>query len=97
MDNCQIEAIISLPQFTFSHFGAGVKSSLVFLRRKGKEEILGDYPIFMAIADYIGYDASGRTTQKDDLPLILDEYKNFKNNPSTYKGKSHDNSNDLFE
>ena len=40
MERCEILAVISLPQFAFSHYGAGVKSSLLFLRRKGTDEIL---------------------------------------------------------
>ena len=34
MERTQILAVVSLPQFAFSHFGAGVKSSLVFIRKK---------------------------------------------------------------
>jgi type I restriction enzyme M protein len=74
MENTQILAVVSLPQTAFSHFGAGVKSSLVFLRRKKDEEDLGDYKIFMAIADYIGYDATGRDIPQNDLPEILEHY-----------------------
>jgi len=85
MDKCQIEAIVSLPQFAFSHFGAGVKSSLVFLRRKGDNENLGNYPIFMAIAEHIGYDATGRKDPKNDLTEIQQEYKNFVKNPNNFK------------
>ena len=85
MDKCQIEAIVSLPQFAFAHFGAGVKSSLVFLRRKSENEKLGNYPIFMAIADHIGYDATGRKDPKNDLVDIYEEYKSFVKSPSSYK------------
>ena len=78
MEHCQILAVISLPQTAFSHYGAGVKSSLLFARRKGKNEKLGNYPIFMAIADFIGYDATGRETpDKNDLPEILKAYREF--------------------
>ncbi len=87
MDKCQIEAIVSLPQFAFSHFGAGVKSSLVFLRRKSENEKLSNYPIFMAIADHIGYDATGRKDPKNDLLEIHEEYKRFAINPNSFKGK----------
>ena len=85
MDKCQIEAIVSLPQFAFAHFGARVKSSLVFLRRKSENEKLGNYPIFMAIADHIGYDATGRKDPKNDLVDIYEEYKSFVKSPSSYK------------
>ena len=36
-----------------------------------------NYPIFMAIADYIGYDATGREIEKDNLPKILNNYRKF--------------------
>jgi type I restriction enzyme M protein len=77
MQHIQILAVVSLPQTSFTHFGAGVKSSLVFMRRKGEGEELGDYPIFMAIADYIGYDATGRDIPQNDLPEILERYLKF--------------------
>lgn len=77
MDYTQILAVVSLPQTAFTHFGAGVKSSLVFLRRKSRDEILDNYPIFMAIADYIGYDATGRDISQNDLPEILKSYRKF--------------------
>ncbi len=86
MARCQILAVVSLPQFAFSHYGAGVKSSLVFLRRKDENETLADYPIFMAIADRIGYDATGREDSQNDLKAILDEYQVFKRTPESYKG-----------
>lgn len=78
MERAQILAAISLPQFTFTHFGAGVKSSLVFVRKKGETEELGRYKIFMAIAEHIGYDATGKKDAKNDLNEIYEEYKKFK-------------------
>lgn len=86
MERCQTLAIVSLPPFAFSHFGAGVKSSLVFLRRKGEKEKFGNYPIFMSIAEHIGYDATGRADPINDLDKIYEEYKNFLKNPKNYEG-----------
>ncbi|VVB66063.1 N-6 DNA Methylase [Candidatus Gugararchaeum adminiculabundum] len=86
MEKAQILAVVSLPQFAFSHFGAGVKSSLVFVRKKENKEKTGDYPIFMAIAEHIGYDATGRKDQTNDLNTIYDEYQKFRENPKNYKG-----------
>jgi len=86
MERCQILAVVSLPQFAFTHFGAGVKASLVFLRRKRKNEELGKYPIFMAIAEHIGYDATGRKDLQNDLDTIVDEYQKFLDNPDGYEG-----------
>lgn len=149
-EHFRIMAVISLPQFTFSHYGAGVKSSIVILKKISmeetskiqekkaeyleevydeyagqlkeledtkkalskektlnkeakkeqsdrlneqikelKEDILEEaqakfrrnkkfhYPIFMAIAEHIGFDATGRETKKDDLPQIVEDYKAF--------------------
>ena len=87
MERCQILGIVSLPQFAFAHFGAGVKSSLVFLKRRAEKEKIADYPIFMAIAEHIGYDATGRTDPKNDFDLIFEEYNKFLKNPNDYGGK----------
>ena len=87
MERCELLAVISLPQFAFSHYGAGVKSSLVFLRRKGKDEVLEDYSIFMAMADRIGYDATGREDSVNDLlDTIYPEYLKFKADRNNYEG-----------
>jgi len=59
----QLLAVVSLPQFAFSHYDAGVKASIVFIRRlKDRENVSDDEPIFMALAENIGYDATGRKT-----------------------------------
>ena len=59
----QLLAVVSLPQFAFQHYDAGVKASIVFLRRlKEDETVPDDEPIFMALAENIGYDAAGRKT-----------------------------------
>ena len=59
----QLLGVVSLPQFAFSHYDAGVKASIIFLRRLSDgETVPDDAPIFMALADNIGYDATGRKT-----------------------------------
>ena len=59
----QLLGVVSLPQFAFAHYDAGVKASIVFLRRlTAKETVADDSPIFMALAENIGYDAAGRKT-----------------------------------
>ena len=63
LDHFQLLAVVSLPQFAFSHYDASVEASIVFLRRLANGETISDgEPIFMALADNIGYDASGRKT-----------------------------------
>jgi type I restriction enzyme M protein len=59
----QLLAVVSLPQFAFAHYDAGVKASIVFMRRLNEGETIPDgVPIFMALAENIGYDAIGRKT-----------------------------------
>ena len=63
LNHFQLLAVVSLPQFAFSHYDAGVKASIVFLRRLADGESVPDnVPIFMALTDNIGYDAAGRKT-----------------------------------
>jgi type I restriction enzyme M protein len=63
MDHFQIMAVVSLPQFAFSHYDAGVKASMLFLRRRDDNEVAdNEEAIFMAQAENIGYDATGRDT-----------------------------------
>lgn len=84
MEKGQIMAVVSLPSFSFAHYGAGVKSSLIFIRKKGKSENTGNYPIFMAEAEHIGYDASGKEDKINDFKQIYTEYKRFLSNPDAY-------------
>jgi len=63
LSHFQILAVVSLPQFAFAYYDAGVKASIVFLRKLGDGEVVpNDQPIFMALAENIGYDATGRPT-----------------------------------
>ena len=45
--------------------------------QQAKQKELTDYPIFMAIADNIGYDATGKKTTINELDIIGEELKNF--------------------
>ena len=63
LEHFQPLVVVSLPQFAFQHYDAGVKASIVFLRRLDHgETVPDDEPIFMALADNIGYDGTGRST-----------------------------------
>lgn len=63
MERFQILGVVSLPQFAFQHYDAGVKASIIFLRKRGEDEQPDDdEAIFMAQAENIGYDATGRAT-----------------------------------
>ena len=81
LEHFQINAIVSLPQTTFTHFGAGVKASIVFLRRRADgEKLSDDEPIFMAETELIGYDATGHETE-NQLPEVVRQYRMFEKNP----------------
>lgn len=74
-ENTIIRAIVSMPREAFMPYGSGVKASLLFLEKKDIEGKLKQGKVFMAIAENIGYDATGRSTKKNDLPMILEVYK----------------------
>lgn len=68
LERFKVLAVVSLPQFAFAHFGAGVKSSVVFLEKRSTNvPASDDETIFMAIAENIGYDATGRTTYQVEV------------------------------
>jgi type I restriction enzyme M protein len=68
MKRFQILGVVSLPQFAFQHYDAGVKASIIFLRKRGDDEQPNDdEAIFMAQAENIGYGATGRQTFKTTL------------------------------
>lgn len=54
-----------------------VKGVILDAYTKQCQITLPDYPIFMAIADNIGYDATGRPTMANDLIMIGEELKKF--------------------
>ena len=54
-----------------------LKNLLTDEYQQAKQKTLTDYPIFMAIADNIGYDASGKKTAINELDIIGEELKKF--------------------
>src|SRR6185437_8930008 len=48
----------------------GVQASLLFLRKKTAREVagggVGDYPIFMAVAEFVGHDRRGKDIYRRD-------------------------------
>ncbi len=84
--NAILKAIISLPQETFTPYGSGVKTSILFLQKKDIEGILRQEKVFMAIVEHIGYDATGRKESINELGKVLEEYRKFEKDPENYKG-----------
>lgn len=73
----QVLALVSLPRHAFVPAGAGVKASLLFLRKwRDYDDRETDYPIFMAMTEHVGYDATDRQ-DINDLPKIAEEYRAF--------------------
>ena len=54
-----------------------LKTKLADDYQKTKQKELPDYPIFMAIAEEIGYDATGKKTAVNELDIIGQELKKF--------------------
>ncbi len=73
----KILAVVSLPPTTFIPAGSGVKTSLLFLEKIG-EPTADSYSIFMASAEHVGYDATGKP-DTNDFHEILSKYQQFKN------------------
>ena len=69
----EILAVIGLPHWVFFHTGCDVQGALLFLHRTDTPRV--DYPIFMDWAENVGYDSAGRKTDTNDLPAILERYK----------------------
>lgn len=77
LEKFQLLAVVSLPQYAFAHFGAGVKASILFVRKRAIDEIPNDHEaIFMASPELIGYDATGRKTASQ-FDEIINKYEKF--------------------
>lgn len=70
MRETNIKAVISLPNVTFKPYGAGPKTSILFLQKKKYAgEKKGN--ILMAEIKNIGYTISGKEETQKDIPMIL--------------------------
>ena len=84
LEKFQLLAVVSLPQCAFAHFGAGVKASVIFVRkRKPNENPDGNEAIFMASPELIGYDATGRKTDSK-LDEIVKKYEEFQKDATPF-------------
>lgn len=84
LEKFQLLAVVSLPQCAFAHFGAGVKASVIFVRKRNTDEIPDkNEAIFMAAPELIGYDATGRSTESQ-FDEILEKYEEFQNDATPF-------------
>lgn len=79
LDNCDIQAIVSLPRFLFAPY-TKEKTYIIFLRRKQKGQLnqWQEYPIWHFIVDNDGYansDKRYRTKWHDDLPELEEKFE----------------------
>ena len=85
LEKTKIIAVISLPQFAFRPVGSGMKTSLLFLKKKedeSDEDI--NYEVFLGGVERIGYDSTNRT-DINDLPRMVLEYKKFISDAENYQ------------
>ena len=71
-----VKAVVSLPQVTFRLSGAGAKTSFLYLQKKRPGDEQG--PVFMAVADNVGFDVKQNKEvliNQNDLLKIVEAYK----------------------
>lgn len=78
LGECYYLSTISLPPETFYFSGTSVKTSIMHFKKKYKNYDAGDYNIFMALCEKIGWDKRGNKTECD-LEAIKHEYLKYKN------------------
>ena len=84
LEKFQLLAVVSLPQCAFAHFGAGVKASVIFVRKRDNNEVANnEEAIFMAAPELIGYDATGKETESQ-LGEIVEQYRKFQEDPTPF-------------
>lgn len=89
----ELIAVVSLPEHTFTPYGASPKTSLVFFRKYTKEKLpkkgLAKYTdsqqkkmenrqVFFAKLEDIGYDATGREKGKSEVQEIITQFNKEK-------------------
>jgi type I restriction enzyme M protein len=114
LDHCWILASVDLPVETFIvEANVNILTSLLFLKKKTREERIAEnlngpveYPVFMAVAEKVGFDRRGNTLYKrsPDGEIILKEQEekerkriNGKNQFAILKRKVPSVDNDLPE
>lgn len=74
-NNFNILGVVSLPSYAFNYAESGLRTSLVFLEKSSEEHSEED--IFMAMAENIGYDSTGRS-DVNELPDFASAYNDEK-------------------
>jgi type I restriction enzyme M protein len=76
--NFKILGVVNLPDFAFRKAGSGMKTCLLFLEKRippaSDLESIGDYDVFFALAEHIGYDSTLRP-DATEFPNILKHFR----------------------
>jgi type I restriction enzyme M protein len=71
----EVVAVVSLPDHTFTPYGASPKTSLIFLKKfKDGNKSTSGKPVFFARMDDIGYDATGRSKGASEGAKIIEKF-----------------------
>lgn len=93
MENFQIVGVVSLPSKTFIPHGTGVKTSVLLMKKTGKDELKRleneDYRIFFSIVENIGYrgdknatplfrqNRAGENVPDEDMSEVVRQFTQF--------------------
>ncbi|NBD36011.1 MAG: N-6 DNA methylase [Chloroflexi bacterium] len=84
LERFQVLAVVSLPQTAFNHYGAGVKASVIYIRKRRPNEVpKDDEAIFMAAPEKIGYDATGHKCE-NQFPEVIEQFRAFQEDPDPF-------------
>ena len=78
LGKAQILAAIDVPIETFMPY-TSTKTSILVMRKLEEDEVLDDYDIFMCICETCGHNRRGQETEEDDISLVSEAYKKWKN------------------
>lgn len=79
LKTCRVRAVVGMPEELFKTSGKGgthTKTCLMVLE-KAVVPASEDYDIFMAEAKWCGHDSRGKEIPKDDIPAIVDCYRQY--------------------
>jgi len=71
----EVKCVVSLPIETFAPFGAAVKTSLCFFRKLPRDQkARPSSSVFLAEAENLGYDATGRSRSGSEVDRIVEQF-----------------------
>ncbi|MBA7708636.1 hypothetical protein ES703_117539 [subsurface metagenome] len=78
-EQAELVAVVSLPEHTFTPYGASPKTSLVFLKKyTDRNKIVRDKPVFFAKVDDIGYECSGMAKGQSEIRDVVEAFHKYR-------------------